>query len=836
MKKNISFIKMKLMSVFLLLTLNFSSFAGKEYTDFSISATSNENISVVSKKGTVSGKVTTEDGKPLQAATIAIRGTTEGTASDTEGNFTLKNVSMDAELKISYVGMKTLQLKPDLNQPMNIKMSVSIQEIQGVEVNPRPDVEPLSVTDDEFGIRIRGIIDNNPPIYILDGKEISRSDFNQLDANKIGSVSALKDESAVEKYGDRGKNGVILITSKVSVPATPSLSLGNITVPSDEKRKAKKPAFTIEEQMPQFPGGEKRLIYYLSEYTNYPPQAKANKIEGTVVVSFIVSKTGRTGNVKVVKSVHPALDAEAVRVITLMPYWTPGNQNGTPADVSYSVPIDFKLQNPGKGTSDAGTSEIEELQNQMTELQEQMTDFQRQISELQQQTAIPNLQIADLKKQMADLEDPYNRNQKQLSDLQRSVLASRDQIEDYRKQITEYRKQMAQLHQQMRDLQTQLRGVQAQNAPVSYRQIEEMPKFPGGTPEMMNFIRLHLKYPPTAQVKGITGSALVLFIVDSSGKIANALVTNDIDPLLKTEAIRVIKSMPSWTPGRQAGKPANVVCTIPIRFVLQRGFAGSEEERTFLKGDFPEVVKVGFGIEKPASSDSQKETERADNSVVNPVDFFNGLNESGTNFLYIYNDKEISQEELRTLAQQQPSLIEEITVLEDNAAIKMFGDKGKNGAIVVSSRKNIKDSEYKLAKISWVGFGVQKKDAHPYKFGPPLKSPESEIEQPFVIVEEMPQFPGGEKAMHEFIQKNLIYPESARKKKIEATVLINFVIDKEGKIRNPRVMNSPDESLREEAIRIIKLMPDWISGKQGGKAVPVFYTIPIKFKLPSETV
>ncbi len=817
MKKDISFIKQIMPCVLALLTSAFVSLSA-------------ENISAAPKKGTVTGKVTTENGKPLQGASVVIKGTTTGTVSDIEGSFVLKSVADNSELQVSYVGFKTATLKPDLNQPLNIRMEISIQQVQGVTINPAPDNEPLSAIDDEFGIRIRGIDDNNPPLYVLDGKEISRSDFNNLDANKIGSISVLKDEPAVEKYGEKGKNGVILITTKVSLPPVPSLGLGSITLPSDEKRKVKKPVFTIVEQMPQFPGGEKRLVYYLSEYTKYPPRAKANKIEGTVVANFVVSQTGRVMNVRVAKSADPALDDEAVRAVSSMPNWTPGKQNGIPVDVSYSIPIEFKLQNAGKGTSDAESSEMEDLQNQMTEIKEQISDHQTKISELQKistsaQTGDNQKQITDLRKKTDDLQKQLSASQRQITSLERTFGTSQNEKADNQKQIAELRNQLSAIKGQMLGISSQLTDLHVQYAPVSYQRVEEMPKYPGGEIEMMNFIKSTLKYPVTAQARGIKGSALVLFIVDRNGKIVNAVVTNEIDPLLSTEVLRVIKKMPDWTPGRQGGKAVNVACTIPIRFILRLGFEQPDEERSFLKGDFPEVVVVGFGMGKPSST---IETKSSENSLVDPVNFFNKLSESGNNPVCLFDDKVISLEDIKKLAVQKPSLIDEITVLDDKAAIKMFGDKGKNGAIVATSKNKGSGTEAKLAKISWVGIGVQKKD-QPYYFGPP----QTEEEQPFVVVEQMPQFPGGEKAMLEFIRENLRFPNDAKKKNIrKATVIISFLIDKEGKIKNPKVMRSPDESLSEEAVRVIKLMPDWIPGKKGGKTVPVLYTLPIKFVLP----
>ena len=106
-----------------------------------------------------------------------------------------------------------------------------------------------------------------------------------------------------------------------------------------------------------------------------------------------------------------------------------------------------------------------------------------------------------------------------------------------------------------------------------------------------------------------------------------------------------------------------------------------------------------------------------------------------------------------------------------------------------------------------------------------------ESEAPFVIVEQMPQFPGGENEMAKFIKKSMQYPAMATDMGISGTVIINFVVDKEGKITRIKVVRGIGGGCDEEAIRVLSKMPPWSPGKQGGRTVLVSFTLPFKFML-----
>lgn len=94
---------------------------------------------------------------------------------------------------------------------------------------------------------------------------------------------------------------------------------------------------------PYFPGGTPAVLNYLSKNIVYPAQAVTDKIEGKVVLQFTITKKGRIKDVEVIKSAHPLLDAEAVRVLERMPKWVPGKKDGKPINVKYALPVTFKL-------------------------------------------------------------------------------------------------------------------------------------------------------------------------------------------------------------------------------------------------------------------------------------------------------------------------------------------------------------------------------------------------------------------------------------------------------------------------------------------------------------
>jgi len=148
----------------------------------------------------------------------------------------------------------------------------------------------------------------------------------------IISMTILKEETAKTIYGDIGKNGIILVAMK------PMPMVDNVT---HKELKSGEVAYGVE-VMPQFPGGDEELMKFIHDNLKLPASAAEAGIQGRVTLRFTVTTTGEVTDVKVIRSLDPACDAEAIRVIRKMPNWIPGSQNGKNVPVYYTFPIIFK--------------------------------------------------------------------------------------------------------------------------------------------------------------------------------------------------------------------------------------------------------------------------------------------------------------------------------------------------------------------------------------------------------------------------------------------------------------------------------------------------------------
>ena len=194
-------------------------------------------------------------------------------------------------------------------------------------------------------------------LVVVDGKELPYSKLENLDPSSIASISVVKDKARIAKYGAKGANGVIVVTTKKAQA-------------EEEKGKG---AFDTVDEMPQFNGGPSAMMQYLSQSVKYPAAARDNSVQGRVVVSFIVKADGSVADaqvvyngtkftpvkpaegehkdVKIKSSVTPeeeaagkeALAQEALRVVSSMPAWTPGKKDGKPVNVKYNIPISFRM-------------------------------------------------------------------------------------------------------------------------------------------------------------------------------------------------------------------------------------------------------------------------------------------------------------------------------------------------------------------------------------------------------------------------------------------------------------------------------------------------------------
>ena len=194
-----------------------------------------------------------------------------------------------------------------------------------------------------------------------------------------------------------------------------------------------------------------------------------------------------------------------------------------------------------------------------------------------------------------------------------------------------------------------------------YDVVEKMPQFPGGTGKLFEFLSKNVKYPAEAENNDVQGRVIVTFVVERDGEISNAKVVKSIHPALDAEALRVINSMPNWTPGMQNGEAVRVKYTVPVTFRLQGkdsniGDAKSELGRG--ANVLAEMVVVGFGKQDDAASAKQP--------------------------LFVVDGVAMDYEKVRGI---NPDNISGMEILKDKAAIEKYGEKAKNGVVVIHTKK-----------------------------------------------------------------------------------------------------------------------------------------------------
>lgn len=169
---------------------------------------------------------------------------------------------------------------------------------------------------------------------------------------KLSEINSDKIKSIDIKKGDKDKSTIYITmnSDKASQTTTRSTS---ITVKNDEPEKKSEKVATAVEQMPQYPGGDRALMEFVAKNVKYPEAAMKAGKEGKVIVRFTVQADGKVADANVIRSISPELDAEAVRVVSTFPAFTPGTVDGKPVACHYVIPISFKLSKDDAAKTDA---------------------------------------------------------------------------------------------------------------------------------------------------------------------------------------------------------------------------------------------------------------------------------------------------------------------------------------------------------------------------------------------------------------------------------------------------------------------------------------------------
>ncbi len=356
---------------------------------------------------------------------------------------------------------------------------------------------------------------------------------------------------------------------------------------------------------------------------------------------------------------------------------------------------------------------------------------------------------------------------------------------------------------------------------VSYNDVEQKPVFQGADNDFRSYLAKNMNYPANAQENGIVGTVVVSFVVDKNGKVTDVKSPVKIE-YLSDELERVIKASPAWKPGRQGGKDVAVQCYSFVEFKLAgEESSGKVAAKTFAKNESKNKDDVVY-------------------TIVEDMPLFNGKSaEEGFREYVMKNTVYPIEAQEKGISGR---VMVQFTIDENGNLTDAEIARGVDPLLDNEALRVIKSSP------QW-NPGYQKGKAVPVRFtypvgfklndGPGSKSTSSSVTQVdynnevFTIVETMPLFDGksAEEGFREYVMKNTVYPAEAQEKGISGRVMVEFIIDKEGNLKDVKIARGVDPLLDNEALRVIRTSPTWTPGKQRGINVAVKYTFPVGFSL-----
>ncbi|MGA2406569.1 MAG: energy transducer TonB [Bacteroidales bacterium] len=386
---------------------------------------------------------------------------------------------------------------------------------------------------------------------------------------------ALKVVSSIPKFTPGKLNGVS-VPVWYMIPITFTLNGDSQQRPSRFEVIGSDTVYSVTKEMPMFPGGDEAFLKFKTENIKYLPEVKSLGIEGTVLVRFWIEENGSVSNIKIMQGVSPSLDAEAIRVTKLMPAWEPGKENGKPVKFVSMTNFDFLLtprmppvyeegtpfvvveempQFPGG--NDALLKYIAENTNYPEASKEQNINGRVVIRFCVTANGSVSM-ISVLKSVAPELDAEAIRVVGTLPAFKPGKQGGKPVNVWYMVPITFGLTNPADQS-----------GTKTPPPPPPPAGYDEPPVFKGGETALIKFINSKLVYPKTAKEKNISGKVNMRFSVDIDGSINDVSVVKGINPELDAEAIRVIKLLPAWNPGKLDGKPVKVWYNLPVTFTLK---------------------------------------------------------------------------------------------------------------------------------------------------------------------------------------------------------------------------------------------------------------------------
>ncbi len=252
---------------------------------------------------------------------VPVIGVTLALNAETVTDVVYKNDQPQKQVPVKK-GNKKMTVKTGSNQTIKVvEQDKTVTAEAGEQQEKEPNAAVLILNTKQKG---------EEPLLIVDGKIATIDQVRALPRESVARVATMREKTAIKSYGEKAKYGALIVTTVKHQEEIDNEPLSQPDV------------FDKVDEAPQFSGGFSGLMLYLSNNIRYPKDAEEAGAQGRVVVSFIVEKDGSVSNAKVTKPTYSSFDDEALRVVSAMPKWMPGKQNGEAVRVKYSLPVSFR--------------------------------------------------------------------------------------------------------------------------------------------------------------------------------------------------------------------------------------------------------------------------------------------------------------------------------------------------------------------------------------------------------------------------------------------------------------------------------------------------------------
>jgi len=383
-----------------------------------------------------------------------------------------------------------------------------------------------------------------------------------INKEQIDTVFVLKPfpentrDKLIAQYGQSARDGVLLL--KTYDIMNLRIDTSNCKIVDDR--------YTYKDvsKMPQFIGGEKALLNYVSKHLQYPVYDAEIGHQGKVIVQFIIDRSGKVRNSKILSSASSGLDREALRVVSEMPDWIPGEINGEKVNFLFQLPISYMIS--GEYSKRSSNVRFDSLQL-ILDGQILPKSFKINWLDYSKLTSLKTI-VPKKQKEKNELIDKYG------TTAANGVIIAISKRENPVPKVN------------ISDNDSLGNKI--------YSVVEQMPEYPGGDAELIKFMQKNLIYPKADENKHIQGYVTTIFVVNALGKTEQAQVIRSLSPECDKEALRVVKLLTNWIPGKQNGVPVSVRYSVPIKFVSSSGniAATSSLDASDRKAEYPGGFKA----------------------------------------------------------------------------------------------------------------------------------------------------------------------------------------------------------------------------------------------------